>query len=104
MIPLPDAQSFVLAQCTPLPPRRIALDDALGCVVSDDIMATEAVPPFANSSMDGYALAAAKGYFTQLTQKSGNSTHGPPWWSGPPAPAIRAIRKAANSRGMRTGR
>jgi molybdopterin molybdotransferase len=59
MIPLPDAQRFVLAQCSPLSPRRIALDDALGCVVSDDIMATEAVPPFANSSMDGYAVRAA---------------------------------------------
>jgi molybdenum cofactor synthesis domain-containing protein len=59
MIPLPDAQRFVLAQCRPLPPRRIALGGALGCVVSDDIVATEAVPPFANSSMDGYAVRAA---------------------------------------------
>jgi molybdenum cofactor synthesis domain-containing protein len=58
MIPLPEAQRFVLAQCTPLRPRRLALDHALGCVVSEDILATEAVPPFANSSMDGYAVRA----------------------------------------------
>jgi len=39
-------------------PRQLALDDALGCVVAEPVIATEAVPPFTNSSMDGFALRA----------------------------------------------
>jgi molybdopterin molybdotransferase len=58
MIPLNEAQQFVLGHCTPLPPRPLPLNDALGLVVSADVEATEPVPPFANSSMDGYALQA----------------------------------------------
>jgi molybdopterin molybdotransferase len=59
VIPLDEAQRFVLELCGPLPPRQIPLHDALGCVISTPIVATEKVPPFANSSMDGYAVRAA---------------------------------------------
>ena len=59
MIPLADAQRWVLSRCACLPPQRIPLSDALGCVLSEDIVSSEDVPPFANSSMDGYALRAA---------------------------------------------
>ena len=59
MIPLADAQRWVLSRCACLPPQRIALSDAFGCVLSEDIVSSEDVPPFANSSMDGYALRAA---------------------------------------------
>ena len=59
MIPLSDAQSWVLSQFGSLPPQRIPLDDAHGCVLSEDIVSTENVPPFADSSMDGYAVRAA---------------------------------------------
>ncbi len=58
MIPLDEAQRFVLGQCTPLPPVELLLDDALGCVLSAPVIATEEVPSFANSSMDGYAVRA----------------------------------------------
>jgi molybdopterin molybdotransferase len=58
MIPLAEAQRFVLGLCDPLPPVEVALDDALGCVVAATVTATEQIPPFANSSMDGYALRA----------------------------------------------
>ena len=58
MIPLDEAQRFVLGLCPPLPPVELALDDALGCVLSETVMATEQVPSFANSSMDGYAVRA----------------------------------------------
>jgi molybdopterin molybdotransferase len=58
MIPLEEARRFVLGSCPPLAPRQLALDEALGCVVAGSVVATEAVPPFANSSMDGYALRA----------------------------------------------
>jgi molybdopterin molybdotransferase len=58
MIPLDEAQAFVYGLCRPLPPVELPLDDALGCVLSDRVVATEQVPSFANSSMDGYAVRA----------------------------------------------
>jgi molybdopterin molybdotransferase len=58
VISLEEAQDFVLGRCIPLPPRPHLLSGALGRVVSADVVATEPVPPFANSSMDGYALRA----------------------------------------------
>jgi molybdopterin molybdotransferase len=58
MIPLEEAQRFVFGLCDPLPPVERPLDDALGCVLTDAVVATESVPPFANSSMDGYAVRA----------------------------------------------
>jgi molybdopterin molybdotransferase len=58
VIPLLEATDFVLAGCHPLPTIELALDDALGCVLADDVFAAEAVPPFANTAMDGYAVRA----------------------------------------------
>ena len=59
MIPLAEAQRFVLDACPPSPPRRVALDETLGCVAAESVLAEWPVPPFVNSSMDGYALRAA---------------------------------------------
>ena len=59
MIPLDEARAFVLGSCRALPARSVALDDALGCVCATPVVATEPVPPFVNSSMDGYAVRAA---------------------------------------------
>ena len=58
MIPLEDAQRFVFELCSPLPSIELPLDDVLGCVLSAPVVATEQVPSFANSSMDGYAVRA----------------------------------------------
>lgn len=58
MIPLQEAQQFVLAHCAPAPPSPYQLDDALDCVVASPVVATEPIPPFVNSSMDGYAVRA----------------------------------------------
>ena len=58
MIPLDEAQRFVVELCHPLPPIELRLDDALGCVLHATFIASEEVPPFANSSMDGYAVRA----------------------------------------------
>jgi len=58
VIPLDEAQRFVIGLCPPLTPVELALDDALGCVLSETVIATEQVPSFANSSMDGYAVRA----------------------------------------------
>ena len=58
MIPVSEARRFVLSACGALTPRQMAVSDALGHVLAQAIRAAEAVPPFANSSMDGYAVRA----------------------------------------------
>jgi molybdopterin molybdotransferase len=59
MIPVSEARQFLLSACGALTPRQVAVSDALGHVLAEAIRAAEAVPPFANSSMDGYAVRAA---------------------------------------------
>ena len=56
MIAYDDARDFVLSLVTPLAPLSYELVDALGCVAAERVLAREAVPGFANSSMDGFAL------------------------------------------------
>jgi molybdopterin molybdotransferase len=38
---------------------RLSLDDCLGSALADTVISTIPLPPFANSSMDGYALRTA---------------------------------------------
>jgi len=59
VIPLADARDHVLGRCAPRGPAPVGLDDALGCVLAGPVVAAEAVPPWDNSAMDGYALRAA---------------------------------------------
>jgi len=59
MIPLSEARAYVLAGAAARPPASVALARSLGCVLAEPIVATEAIPPFANTAMDGYALRAA---------------------------------------------
>ena len=59
MIPLEEARAHVLDRVKPLTPVRVAADDARGCVLAEPVIATEPIPPFDNSAMDGYAVRAA---------------------------------------------
>ena len=59
MIALEEAQAQILDAIMPLAPRTFALQDARGLVLADDVVASEPVPPFANTGMDGYAVRAA---------------------------------------------
>lgn len=59
MIPLDEARSRVVGACAPLAPRIVALADATGLVLAQDVVASEDVPPFANSAVDGYAVRVA---------------------------------------------
>ena len=59
MIPLDEARGIVLAGCTRLPAVRVPIDEAIGLTTSEPIVSTEAVPPFANTAMDGFAVRAA---------------------------------------------
>ncbi len=59
MIPFAEARDYVLARCSPRGPVSVALNDAAGCVLAGPVVAPEAVPPWANSAMDGYAVRSA---------------------------------------------
>lgn len=59
LVPLGSAKARVLAGCAPLRPTAVPLADALGCVTSVPLTADAAVPPFANTAMDGFAVRAA---------------------------------------------
>lgn len=59
MVPLEDAQQLVLDACPPAAPVEVDLAGASGLVLAADVIATEEVPPFANSAVDGYAVRAA---------------------------------------------
>ena len=50
MIPLAEAQAYVLDRVPPQPETTVALSDALGLVVTSDVMATEDVPGWDNTA------------------------------------------------------
>ncbi|MEU6575458.1 gephyrin-like molybdotransferase Glp [Streptomyces sp. NPDC046805] len=49
----------ILTTIRPLDPIDLQLLDAQGCVLVDDVMVPVSLPPFDNSSMDGYAVRVA---------------------------------------------
>lgn len=59
MISVDEARRLLLADITPLPPLRAAIGEACGHVLAETVLAGEAVPRFANSAMDGYAVRTA---------------------------------------------
>ena len=59
MIPLAEAQAELIAAVPRLPAVTVPLAAAAGCVSAADVVATQLVPPFVNSHLDGYAVRAA---------------------------------------------
>jgi len=59
LIDVDDALRQILAAVAPLPPVPVSIEDALGLVLGETVVATENVPRFRNSAMDGYAVRAA---------------------------------------------
>ncbi|MFD0022207.1 gephyrin-like molybdotransferase Glp [Streptomyces sp. NPDC058382] len=49
----------ILAAVKPLEPIELQLPEAQGCVLVEDVVVEIALPPFDNSSMDGYAVRVA---------------------------------------------
>ncbi|MFI6037544.1 gephyrin-like molybdotransferase Glp [Streptomyces sp. NPDC051315] len=49
----------ILATVRPLEPIELQLPDAQGCVLVEDVTVPVSLPPFDNSSMDGYAVRVA---------------------------------------------
>jgi len=58
MIPLQDAQDYVLGRVSTLAPQRFPVAEALGLVTAEPILSNDLVPPFANTAMDGFAIRA----------------------------------------------
>jgi molybdenum cofactor synthesis domain-containing protein len=58
VIPLEEAQNRILATVPRLPAATVPLGEALGLVTVEALAATEPIPPFANTGVDGYAVRA----------------------------------------------
>jgi molybdopterin molybdotransferase len=59
MISVEEARQRLLAPLKPLGAEHVALADAAGRVLAEDVVARRTQPPFAASAMDGYAVRAA---------------------------------------------
>ncbi|MBP1626411.1 MAG: moeA [Holophagaceae bacterium] len=51
-----DALDLILGEIIPLPLEYVSLSEASGRALAEDILSQEAVPPFTNSAMDGFAV------------------------------------------------
>ncbi len=56
---LEEAQARVNRVLTVLPTTEIPISQAVGLVLAETVVADEAIPPFANTAMDGFAVRAA---------------------------------------------
>ena len=54
--PVADHRARCLAPARPLPPTSVAVDDALGLVLAEDLVSPVSLPGFDNSAMDGFAV------------------------------------------------
>src|SRR6266576_6239817 len=59
MLTVAEASERILADIKPLDVETVPLRQALGRVLAEDVSATVTMPPWSNSSMDGYALRSA---------------------------------------------
>jgi molybdenum cofactor synthesis domain-containing protein len=59
MIPVAEAIRIVKEQTERLPVESVALADALGRVLAEDVVADSDLPPFDRAQMDGYAVRSA---------------------------------------------
>lgn len=56
MVSVEEASRIILRQVSPLPGEEVALLQAVGRILFENVRASRNVPPFANSAMDGYAV------------------------------------------------
>jgi molybdopterin molybdotransferase len=59
MLSVEEALEQILSRVRPLPTERVDVLAALGRVLAEPIRSTRVIPPWPNSSMDGYAVRAA---------------------------------------------
>jgi molybdopterin molybdotransferase len=58
LLSVEEAREKVLSQIQPLAPLQLPLVEAAGCVLAEDAVADHALPAFASSAMDGFAVRA----------------------------------------------
>jgi molybdopterin molybdotransferase len=56
LIDIATARELVLGAVRPLAPERVALAEALGRVLAEDVSSAEDMPPFDSSALDGYVV------------------------------------------------
>ncbi|CUH48578.1 molybdopterin molybdotransferase MoeA [Ruegeria atlantica] len=76
MITVEEARALLFELVSPLPAETVALSDAAGRVLAQDIEATRDQPPFEASSMDGYALKATEVELHAMFKVIGESAAG----------------------------
>jgi molybdenum cofactor synthesis domain-containing protein len=59
MVSVEEALGIVLGEADALPREEVALDEAVGRVLAEDVAADRDLPPFDRAAMDGFALRAA---------------------------------------------
>jgi molybdopterin molybdotransferase len=59
LITVEEALAEILSHVRALPLERVPILDALGQVLGEEIVSEEAIPPFDNSGMDGFAVRSA---------------------------------------------
>ena len=58
MLTVEEARQRMLDTITALPPEKRGILDSLGTILAEDVYASEHIPPFHNSAMDGFAVVA----------------------------------------------
>lgn len=58
MRPVDEVREAILRAVAPIPPIEVPLAEAYGCVLPEDLYATEPLPAFESSAMDGFAVRA----------------------------------------------
>ncbi len=73
------ARELILERCDPLAAEPVPLAEALGRVLAANVTATERVPSFDNSAMDGFAFRGADLDGPGLLRLAGESSAGHPY-------------------------
>ena len=59
LLSVSEARTRILDKFSPLNGEKVRLEDALDRILFDDVFASQELPPFSNSGMDGFAVRAA---------------------------------------------
>ncbi|MED5172960.1 MAG: molybdopterin molybdenumtransferase MoeA, partial [Actinomycetota bacterium] len=59
MVPIEEAQTYVLERCSRRAAISTPVSEALGLVTATEVIAAESIPPFANTAMDGFAVRSS---------------------------------------------
>ncbi len=69
-ISIAEARRRVLAEVRPLPPEDLPLEEALGRILAETVVASIDVPPFPSSAMDGFAVRSGPAADLRVTAES----------------------------------